>query len=94
MPVRDLAFPQATAYVSGSPIPLTFPRDPASPPRTRRGPSGSAGQGLRRTGAALGAQVRDQAARETQVHFIPCSASWILPVTLDLLGTWGFHASD
>lgn len=95
MPGGDLALPQPLSLhvlkpSSPQPAPGSLPnQDEPGPPWLSRavvqenwGHSGGPGKG------------RDQAARGTQVHFIPYSARWILSVPLDPLGTWGFHASD
>ena len=75
MPVRDLTLPQAHSLRVWKPHAPDLPQGPCLPSQDKTGPLWLSRTGLRRTGAALGAQVRDQAARETQVHFIPCSAS-------------------
>ena len=82
-PARQPTHPKAL-------MPLTFPWVPASPPRRKLGPSSTAEQEFKRIMGALGAQVRDQAARGTQDRFMAGSASWILPCPPGPTGDLGF----
>ena len=78
VPVRDLVLeapPPGPSLGSLASRPLGLAGEQGS---GELGPPGGSGKG------------RDQAAGGTQVHFILCSASWILPVPLDPPGDLGF----